>query len=292
VISIQYNFGLMSPETVDGLIRRLLRRGIPVAVTLHATANKRYGRLIEILQGAQAVIVHQAEECDRLRASGLAHACLQRHGIYVAEHLQRVTPAGSGGNAFTVACFGFFLPPKGIYELLQAFSAAAFVNPALRLKLINSLYDIPESHAYAAECVRFVQSRGLSDRVMISTGFLDQDTIVQELADSDLAVLPYTRSTESASGAICLPLASLSPVLCSDIPLFRKFADIVHLYPPGDTVALANRLLELSMDTKLLRVFGAKQRRYVDELKWSNVARDFEAVIDSCTVAAAQTASS
>ena len=101
--------------------------------------------------------------------------------------------------------------------------------------------------------------------------------------------LPYTNSTESASGAICLPLASLTPVLSSDVALFRKYADIVHLFPAGDTVALANRLLELSTNTKLLRMFDAGQRKYVNELAWSNVARDFEAVVDSCTLTATQT---
>jgi glycosyltransferase involved in cell wall biosynthesis len=289
VVSIQYNFSLLSPDSVAGLIRRLDRKGIPVAVTLHATASEKYGRLTEILRDARAVIVHRTDERDQLRASGLAHTHLQRQGIYVPKHLQRATPAGSDESVFTVACFGFFLPPKGIYELLQAFSAAAFVNPGLRLKLINSLYDTPESHAYAGECIRFLRHRGLSDRVTISTGFLDQDTIVRELADSDLVVLPYTRSTESSSAAIRLPLASLTPVLCSDLNLFREFSGIVHYYPAQDTVALANRLLELSTDTKLLRMFEARQRQYVDELAWSKVARDFEAVIESCNLTAAGT---
>jgi glycosyltransferase involved in cell wall biosynthesis len=288
-VSIQYNFGLLSPDTVDGLIRRLKKKGIPTVVTLHATANERYGRLVSILADAQAVVVHRTEERERLLASGLGRVSIQRQGIYVAEHLQRATPAGSVEGVFTVACFGFFLPPKGIYELLEAFSAACFVNPSLRLKLINSLYDIPESHAYAGECVKLLRNRGLTDRVLLSTGFLDQDDIVRELADSDLVVLPYTHSTESSSAAIRLPLASLTPVLCSDLQLFREFAGIVHLYPAGDTVALANRLLELSADITLLRSFEARQRRYVDELSWSKVARDFEAVMDSCTLAAAST---
>ena len=152
---------------------------------------------------------------------------------------------------------------------------------------MNSLYDSPESHAYAAECVRFLRSAGLSERVTMSTGFLDQDTIIRELADSDLVVLPYVHSTESSSAAIRLPLASLTPVLCSQIRLFREFNGIVHYYPAQDTVALANRLLELSADRELLGMFGARQKQYVDELAWSNVARDFEAVIDSCGLPAA-----
>jgi glycosyltransferase involved in cell wall biosynthesis len=289
-VSIQYNFGLLAPRTVERLIRGLGKQGIPVSVTLHATRNERYGRLVASLREAQAVIVHRSDERERLLESRLARVHLQRQGIYVPGHLQRVIPPGSDKSVFTIACFGFFLPPKGVYELLQAFSAASFVNPALRLKLINSLYDLPESHAYAAECIRFLGSRGLHDRVMISTSFLDEDTIVRELAESDLVVLPYTHSTESSSAAIRLPLASLTPVLCSDIQLFREFSGIVHFYPAQDTVALANRLLELSMDNRLLRGFEAGQRRYVEELAWSNVARDFEAIIDSFTLAAARTA--
>jgi hypothetical protein len=121
VVSIQYNFGLLSPGSVDRIIRRLRPRGISVAVTLHATANEKYTRLVAILKDAGAVIVHRTEERDRLVASRLANIHLQRQGIYVPKNLQRVTPAGSDKNLFTVACFGFFLPPKGIYELLQAF---------------------------------------------------------------------------------------------------------------------------------------------------------------------------
>src|SRR5579872_69752 len=289
-VSIQYNFGLLSPETMDGLIRRFRSRGISTIVTLHATANDNHNRLISILKHAQAVIVHRMEERDRLLASGLTSVHLQRQGIYAPKHLQRIKPPGADENVFTVSCFGFFLPPKGIYELLQAFSAAAFVNPILHLKLINSLYDLPASHAYASECIHFIQREGLTDRVLLSTGFLDQDMILRELADSDLVVLPYTYSTESSSAAIRLPLASLTPVLCSDLELFQEFAGIVHFYPAQDTVALSNRLLELSMNLKLLRKFEARQRHYVNELAWNNVARDFQEVLASCTPAMAGTA--
>jgi glycosyltransferase involved in cell wall biosynthesis len=292
VVSIQYNLGLMAPNTLGKLLRRFKGKRIPVLVTLHAATGdmhntknawlrERYRQLIPVLKDAQAVIVHRTEDRERLRSAGLDNVSLQRHGIYAPKHLQRVTPAGADENVFTLACFGFFLPPKGIYELLQAFSAAAHVNPNLRLKLINSLYDIAESHAYAAECMRMLRARGLLNRVMVSTGFLDQDAILRELADSDLVVLPYTSSSEASSAAIRFPLASLTPVLCSDLPIFREFAEVVFRYPAQDTVALANWLLALSTDPGLLRKVEAGQRRCVEDLAWSNVARDFESIVDS-----------
>jgi glycosyltransferase involved in cell wall biosynthesis len=280
-VSIQYNFGLFPTETVRVLIRRLRSHGIPVVLTLHSTANENSGRLFSILKEAGGVIVHRAEARDQLQQFGLERVHLQRHGIYTPGHLHRTARAGDG-SVFTVSCHGFFLPPKGIYELLQAFSAAAFVNPALRLKLINAVYDIPESNAYASKCISFLQDEGLSERVLVCADFLDQDTIVRELADSDLVILPYTHSTESSSGAVCLSLASLTPMLCSDLEIFREFADIVHFFPARDIIALANRIVELSTNPALLRKFEARQRQYVKQLSWGNVAQDFQRVIVSC----------
>jgi glycosyltransferase involved in cell wall biosynthesis len=281
VLSIQYNFGLLSANTLGGLVSRLGSRGIPVFVTLHGLADRGSERFLSALADAHGVIVHRAEDRDRLIQSGLKNVHLQAQGIYVAKDIQRTTPAGSDEGVFTISCFGFFLPPKGIYELLQAVSAAAFMNPVLRLKLINALYDLPESHAYAAGCISLLQALGLGERTLVCTDFLDDNAILRELADSDLVVLPYIHSTEASSAAIRLPLASLTPVLCSDLQLFREFADIVHFFPARDTLALANRLLELSMDPTLLRKFETRQRHYVERFAWPNVAHDFYRAIAS-----------
>jgi glycosyltransferase involved in cell wall biosynthesis len=284
-VSIQHNFGLLSPATTGGLIRRLKREKIAVIATLHATMNERYEHLASELVQADAVIVHRPADRDRLLDSGVSRVQLLPQGIYVPDKPDRQRPSGGTATCFTVACFGFFLPAKGIYELLQAFAAAVRVNGALRLKLVNSLYPAPESPAYAAECMRFLRRQRLADRVLISTAFLDQETIIAELTESDLVVLPYTYSTESSSAAIRLPLASLTPVLCSDLQIFREFEGIVHFYPAQNSVALANRLLELSSDANLLRMFGDRQREYVDRLSWRAVAASFQEVISSCVPA-------
>jgi glycosyltransferase involved in cell wall biosynthesis len=263
------------------LVGQLRKRNIVILATLHATANKGFDDLVVGLKAANAVIVHRSEERDRLIAAGLEQVAIQRQGIYVPENLVRHEP-GEVPGPFTIACFGFFLPPKGIYELLAAFETAAFVNPALRLKLLNALYDTPESQMYASECVRFILQHGLTDRVLMCTEFLDQDTILRELAASDLIVLPYTASTESSSAAIRLPLASLTPVLCSDLQIFREFDGIVHTYPAEDVVALANSIIGLSLDATSLRRFETNQREYVNQLSWTKVAAQFESIVEDC----------
>ena len=146
--------------------------GIAVMITLHSTNHPSFSELVGGLTQADAVIVHRQEDLAKLLNSGVECAILQNQGIYVWDNKsgRRAVP-GSQRLAFTVACFGFFLPPKGIRELLQAFEAAVQVNPALRLKLVNSLYPGSSSSAYAASCMRFVEERGLSERTQIYTEF-------------------------------------------------------------------------------------------------------------------------
>jgi glycosyltransferase involved in cell wall biosynthesis len=208
---------------------------------------------------------------------------MQRQGIYVPrERVPRRSLPGSRPLAFTVACFGFFLPPKGIRELLQALEAAVQVNPVLRLKLVNSLYPGAASATYAASCMRLAEERGLAHRTEICTDFLEEDDILKELSNTDLIVLPYTMSTESSSAAIRLPLASGTPILCSDLPIFDEFREVVHRYPAQDVAALARRLCELSADPVELRRFTARQQELVDELSWQAVAQRFQALAAAC----------
>jgi glycosyltransferase involved in cell wall biosynthesis len=283
VVSLQYNFGFFSPQVVEHLVERLHAAGIAVMITLHATNHPSFGNLTGTLALADAAIVHRQEEFVKLLDCGVECAVMQRQGIYVPrDKAGRRAPPGSRPLAFTVACFGFFLPPKGIRELLQAFEAAVRVNPVLRLKLVNSLYPGAASATYAAACMRFAEERGLAQRTEVCTDFLAQDDILKELSSADLIVLPYTMSTESSSAAIRLPLASGTPILCSDLPLFDEFQEVVHRYPAQDVAALARRLCELSTDTEELRRFTARQEALVEELSWRAVAKRFQALAACC----------
>ncbi len=278
IVSLQHNFSLLSIATVRALAARLKKHGIPVLMTLHGSVDQVSEQAFSALNEVDAIIVHRDAERDKLIAAGIDHAVCQPHGLPPLRSVERGNIPGETPGTFTVACFGFFLPPKGIYELLQAFTVASTANPALRLKLINALYDVPESRAYASECMRLIDENEIADRVFVCTEFLDDTTVLEELADADLVVLPYRWSTEASSAAIRLPLASLTPLLCSDLEVFREFSDIIHTYPADDTVTLANRMIELSSDLSRLRCFESKQRERVDAMSWDKAARQFEAI--------------
>ncbi|HLY17763.1 MAG TPA: glycosyltransferase [Bryobacteraceae bacterium] len=283
VVSLQYNFGFFPPALVEDLVDRLHARGVAVMITLHSTSHANFTKLIGALLRADAVIVHRQDDWTKLLDCGVQRAVMQNQGIYVPPNRpDRSRASVSQPLAFTVACFGFFLPPKGIGELLQAFEAAIQVNPVLRLKLLNSLYPGTASATYAAACLRFAEERRLAERMQVYTDFLNDDEILRELSNADLIVLPYTTSSESSSAAIRLPLASGTPILCSDLPLFDEFAGVVHRYAANDVAALANRLCDLSTNAGELRRFADRQKALVEELSWKRVAARFQALAASC----------
>ena len=276
LVSLQFNFGFVQPLALGLLIHELKAAGIAVFVTLHSTQHPNLDRMASSLSRADLCIVHREADLERLMQAGVQNTVIQRQGILspIAPEAKERRTSGLY-EPFVIACFGFFLPPKGIYDLLQAFELASRGNGQLRLKLLNALYPNSESSAYAASCLQFIEDAGLADRVEIWTEFLPEEEILDALSTADLIVLPYTHSTESSSAAIRLPLASLTPILCSDLPLFDEFQGVVHRYPACDTIALANKVLELSADRQELLKFESVQRTHVEELSWRGVGNHF-----------------
>jgi glycosyltransferase involved in cell wall biosynthesis len=282
-VSLQYNFGFFRPSAVEYLRRELSANGVSLIVTLHSTHHEAFWELARVLRRCALTIVHRTEDLQKLKDCGVTRSEIQQQGIHVPTPVPvHEATASKTRVAFTLACFGFFLPPKGVLDLLQAFEAAVRINPVLRLKLLNSLYPAPSSHSYVTECLRFIERRGLGGHVDICTNFLDDDTIVQGLRDADMVVLPYTHSSESSSAAIRLPLASLTPILCSDLKIFDEFRHVVHRYRAGDVFELANRIIDLSTNPSELAVFAEGQRELVDRLSWPKTAAHFYELVSRC----------
>lgn len=268
LVSVQYNYGFFHAPVLDYLIKKLHANGVRVAVTMHAVRPPLFPQIKESLSQADLVVVHREEDREFLLSQGLERISLLPMGNPVprspVEHSQK--------EWFVVSSFGFLLPFKGIYELIAAFAAAVRVNPRMRLDLSTALYPIYFSPMYANTCKALIDRFHLGSRVTLDTRFLDDDAVLDRLSKSDLVVLPYIHSTESASAAIRLPLSSMRPVLCSDLPVFQDAADVVHFYPAGDTAALARRILEFSARPAELRSKENAQRDFTERLSWPRIS--------------------
>jgi glycosyltransferase involved in cell wall biosynthesis len=81
-----------------------------------------------------------------------------------------------------------------------------------------------DSPGFAAHLRTRARELGVADRVRI-TGYVDEATLDRYLAATDLALCPFREA--SASGSLSTWIASETPVLASDLPLFDEYEAIV-----------------------------------------------------------------
>jgi glycosyltransferase involved in cell wall biosynthesis len=229
-VSIQYNFNFFTPASLKELLQRLKRKRIVTTVTMHAIRHKSFPQLMAVLQETDFCICHRQADVDEIEQSGVKNVLLRQQGI-VSSRLDpknSSSPASCSRFHFVISCFGFFLPLKGIYQLIQAFALAKSVQPMLRLKLLNSLYAVDASTEYAHQCMRLIGEKHLRGDVHVSTVFLDHEETLRELGDSDLVVLPYLARGIFQRRRLRNP-SLRRPVLCSDLPLSTNW-----MYPSSD----------------------------------------------------------
>ena len=157
---------------------------------------------------------------------------------------------------------------------------AVLVQPRkLRLKLWNSLYPHEEALTCMPKPARILSCVIVWELMSTCTEFLPDEEVIQALRRSDLVILPYTSSTESASAAVCLPLASLRPVLCSDLAVFDEYKSVLHRFPRGNVFVLANRILEMSADPELRLRYLKHQTALVHRYSWKSVGVRFQEIM-------------
>mgnify|MGYP002757982962 CR=1 FL=1 len=155
--------------------------------------------LVPGLRACERVLVHSVGDLNRLKGYGLLeNVTLFPHGV-----LDWPEPAErAASRSFRVASYGFFLPHKGLPELVTAISLLRQDGRDVRLNMVNAEYPIGESAALVAQVKDLVRQLGVGDRVDMCTDFLDDHDSLAKLDAADLIVFPYQNTGESASGAV------------------------------------------------------------------------------------------
>jgi glycosyltransferase involved in cell wall biosynthesis len=133
--------------------------------------------------------------------------------------------------ALQLASFGFFLPHKGLSELVEAMSILKRQGFACHLLMLNAQYPAEASvHAiYSAH--EQVKTLGLEADVTIDTAFYSNEQCLQRLAAVDVAVFPYQETGESASGAVRHAIASGTPVVVTPLAIFQDVHAATYTLP-------------------------------------------------------------
>ncbi|MGW2206304.1 glycosyltransferase [Streptomyces sp. NPDC001774] len=155
-------------------------------------------------------------------------------------------------------------PWKGVDVLLRAFATLADELPEARLRLVGG-GDAAADHAALAEDL------GITDRVEF-TGPLTGASLVAEMRNAAVLVLPSLTAAESFGMVLVEAMACATPVVGSDaggIPYVITDEHTGLVVPRGDPQALAKACARVLNDGDLADRLGANgRRRAVEHYAW------------------------
>ncbi len=254
ILVIQFNFGFFHLEHLNRFINNLTDAGIQVVITLHSTQSpagkpdKDLAILQESLSRCARILVHAPGDLNRLKKMGLTeNVTLFPHGVKGGYANAPRVKREKSNSPFVISSYGFFLPHKGLVELIEAVAALRKQNRNVVLKMVNAEYPVADSRNLIDQAQQVARKLGVAADVEFNTAFLPDEESLKLLSESDLIVYPYQETGESASGAVRYGLALGVPVAVTPLSIFDDVGQAVFKLP-GTQVADITEGLATLMD--------------------------------------------
>lgn len=281
VVVIQFNYGFFEFEALSNFLKKLSGYGIRVLVILHSTVDpvhidtsKRLADISPALSDCAFILVHSETDMENLTGIGLENIARIPHGV---PNVEKVTCLQEPTKELHLATYGFFLPNKGLLEIIEAVALIRDQGIDVRLNMLNAEYGAPESANLVSEARQLIVDRGLNSNVQVTTDYLEDSRSVAILAEADLIVFPYQATGESSSAAVRMGLASGVPVAVTPLPIFDDVSQAVYHLPGLDPSAIASGILvirgELESRSPLSLEKGRDAALWCEHHRYSTVSK-------------------
>ena len=257
---IQFNYGFFEFSAFAAFLSTQVARKVKVIVTLHSTTDsaqapdRQLSTLIPALTLCHRVLVHSTADLNRLKGLGLTdNVALFPLGVkdvpvvsfQPKKKIGSTLSRRSGSTPFLIATYGFFLPHKGLIEIVDAISLLRAEGCNVMLHMINAEYPIDESAALIHQAQTKINEMGLSKYIRLTTRFLADEESLAQMRLADLIVYPYQETGESASAAVRFGLASMRPIAVTPLAIFDEVGGAVFRLPGYTSAQLAQGLKSL-----------------------------------------------
>jgi glycosyltransferase involved in cell wall biosynthesis len=258
---------IVDASVVDRRYTRLHRVGVPAPLAGAGIAAVQTA----IVRASEATIVHESA-FRRV----VPTATVIPHGIEVVTPVERSVARRRLGldGRFTVLCFGFVAPYKGIEVVLDAARRAGEL-----IHVVVAGGEHPRMGGDAGFGAALAAQHG---DVATFTGWVADDDVASWFSAADVAVFPYQRPF-SSSGALALALAHGTPALLS--PALGRCAGAPSVITvPVDAQSLADRFIELATRPAALTDLRRWSAVLAAGRRWPAIARQhlelYEEVVD------------
>jgi glycosyltransferase involved in cell wall biosynthesis len=283
VLHVQFNFGFFEfGHLADLLERQLDRRG--VVLTMHRTLDYddrgdvlTLRQIRDTLSRVDQLIVHQESDARYLADMGIEdNVTLVPIGSAPPPDLtpEEVRAELGLGDRPVVGTFGFLLPHKGTFELVEAVDRLRAAHPDVLLLALCARYPNIESAEYEARIRSEVAARGMEDNVLLLTDYLSDDAARVLLRGSDVIVLPYRDTGESSSAALRFVLPLGRAIAVTDQPLFHDAREAVLVMESNDVDGIARAVGRVLDDESLRNELAARAEQRSLAFRWERVVAE------------------
>ena len=228
--------------------------------------------VLAALAAIARVIVHGADDLDRFRTEGFENVVMIPQGAPAPPPVATAFVARDPAGRAVIGSYGFLLPQKGFFRLLDAFRLIRDKRPEARLRMVTALYDessVPLRDALVAHAAAL----GIGDAVDWHTAFLPHEESLRLLAGCDVIVMPYEGTLEASRAARRPPLASRRPGAVTPIESFREAAGAVAVLRDGGPEAIRDGVEALLDDPAASAALVGRQLTWLQGRSWPRIAR-------------------
>ena len=161
---------------------------------------------------------------------------------------------------------GRFEPRKGLKYLLQAFPKVLRAIPSAKLVVVGQGFLERYYRRYVEEHIK---------ENVLFVGHVSPQDLPRYYASCDIYCSPAT-GAESFGIVLLEAMATETPIICSDIPGYRTIMDDGReglLFKACDPDSLAERIVSLLSDRKLMKSMGKRGRKKALAYDWKKVTK-------------------
>lgn len=249
-IVIQFNYGLFNVAALGAMLLKQINQGRVIVLMMHSTLDpvhvmpeQRLEKIKDTLAKCQRILVHSVADLNRLKSLGLVNnVTLFPHGIINAEDLNveghksklvnlKLVDIINTKKTIILASYGFFLPHKGLLELIEVVDRIIKMGYDVKLTMVNAQYPVNVSAEMVLSAQHLIASKNLNAQIQITADYLTNAQSATLLQSADAIIYPYQQTGESSSAAIRFGLALDKLAVVTPSAIFDDVHDLVYQLP-------------------------------------------------------------